>query len=92
MGFLAEDRMLFRHEWGTPTYDEQLARARRADVDEERGSSSSMTVIDLGAAKKGTSSNQKNNPALYWIDNWILRQLYKLFNLHKRCIAGSIKQ
>ncbi|EHK42371.1 hypothetical protein TRIATDRAFT_224078 [Trichoderma atroviride IMI 206040] len=62
MGFLAEDRMLFRHEWGTPTYDEQLARARRADVDEERGSSSSRTVIDLGAARKAHLAAKKTIP------------------------------
>ncbi|KAL7917371.1 CrcB-like domain-containing protein [Trichoderma austrokoningii] len=62
MGFLAEDRMLFRHEWGTPTYDEQLARARRAEVDEERGSSSSMTVIDLSAAKKAHLATKKTIP------------------------------
>ncbi|UKZ91469.1 uncharacterized protein TrAFT101_006447 [Trichoderma asperellum] len=62
MGFLAEDRMLFRHEWGTPTYDEQLAQARRAEVDEESGSSSSMTVIDLIAAKKAHLSTKKTIP------------------------------
>ncbi|KAH8130356.1 hypothetical protein FP744_10001193 [Trichoderma asperellum] len=63
MGFLAEDRMLFRHEWGTPTYDEQLAQARRAtEVDEESGSSSSVTVIDLIAAKKAHLSTKKTIP------------------------------
>lgn len=62
MGFLAEDRMLFRHEWGIPTYDEQLARARRAEVDEESGSNSSMTVIDLSAAKKAHLSTKKTIP------------------------------
>ncbi|KAL6885727.1 CrcB-like domain-containing protein [Trichoderma evansii] len=62
MGFLAEDRMLFLHEWGTPTYDEQLTRARRAEVDEESGSGSSMTVIDLSAAKKAHLSTKKTIP------------------------------
>ncbi|KAL7932564.1 CrcB-like domain-containing protein [Trichoderma chlorosporum] len=62
MGFLAEDRMLFRHEWGTPPYDEQLTRARRSEMDEESGSSSSMTVIDLSAAKKAHLSTKKTIP------------------------------
>lgn len=62
LGFLAEDRMLFRHEWGSATYDEQLARARRAETDEESGSISSMTVIDLNAAKKAHLSTKKTIP------------------------------
>lgn len=61
MGFLAEDRMLFRHEWGTPTYDEQLTRAR-AEVDEENGSSSPVTATDLIAAKKAHLSTKKTIP------------------------------
>ncbi|KAI0481078.1 CrcB-like protein-domain-containing protein [Xylariaceae sp. FL0804] len=42
LGFLAEDRMLFRFEWGTPTYDQLLRRARRRDV-ESAGSGSTST-------------------------------------------------
>lgn len=62
MGFLTEDRMLFRHEWGILTYDEQLARARRAEMGEGSGSSSSRTVIDLSAAKKAHPSTKKTVP------------------------------
>ncbi|EHK21897.1 uncharacterized protein TRIVIDRAFT_222639 [Trichoderma virens Gv29-8] len=62
MAFLAEDRMLFRHEWGTATYDEQLARARRSEMDEESGSSSSTTVMDLSEAKKAQLSTKKTIP------------------------------
>lgn len=62
MGFLTEGRMLFQHEWGILTYDEQLARARRAEMGEGSGSSSSRTVIDLSAAKKAHPSTQKTVP------------------------------
>ncbi|PNY27518.1 Membrane protein [Tolypocladium capitatum] len=56
MGFLAEDRMLFRHERGTPTYDQQLARAKR---DEEAGSASG---VDLAAAKRAHVATKKTMP------------------------------
>ncbi|KND89028.1 membrane protein [Tolypocladium ophioglossoides CBS 100239] len=57
MGFLAEDRMLFRHELGTPTYDQQLARAKRDD--EETGSGSG---VDLAAAKRAHVATKKTIP------------------------------
>lgn len=58
MGFLAEDRMLFRHEWGTPTYDQQLERAKRDD--EETGSGSGG--VDLAAAKRAHVAAKKTIP------------------------------
>jgi fluoride exporter len=59
MGFLAEDRMLFRHEWGTPTYEHQIQRARQ---DEESGSSSGPRAVDLAAAKKAHLATKKTIP------------------------------
>ncbi|KAM3456168.1 hypothetical protein NHJ6243_008253 [Beauveria neobassiana] len=72
MGFLVEDRKLFRHEWGTPAYDQALQRARRAKAaaDEEnagraRSSSSnisSSSSIGLAAAKKAHLATKKTIP------------------------------
>lgn len=65
MGFLAEDRMLFRHEWGTPTYDHQIQKARQ---DEESGggsgsgSSGRQPAVDLAAAKKAHLATKKTIP------------------------------
>lgn len=62
MGFLAEDRMLFRHEWGTPTYEHQIQKAKR---DEESGGSSGddrKPAVDLAAAKKAHLATKKTIP------------------------------
>ncbi|OAA74730.1 CrcB-like protein [Akanthomyces lecanii RCEF 1005] len=60
MGFLTEDRKLFRHEWGaTSTYDQLLRRARAAKTDnndEKRAS------IDLAAAKRAHLATKKTIP------------------------------
>lgn len=61
MGFLSEDRMLFKEEWGTPTYDQQLKKARQRAIDEEGGSGSDH-VIDLQAAKKAHAATKKTIP------------------------------
>lgn len=58
MGFLTEDRKLFRHEWGTPTYHDLLQRAR-AKADEEAARSS---AVDLAAAKKVHLTTKKTIP------------------------------
>ncbi|KAI4868437.1 CrcB-like protein-domain-containing protein [Hypoxylon rubiginosum] len=67
MGFLAEDRMLFRFEWGTPTYELQLLRARENGLDEEDdagGSAGSKraAAVDLAAAKKAHMATKKTIP------------------------------
>lgn len=62
MGFLAEDRMLFRHEWGSATYDKLLARAKVRNSDEETGSGSGSGSVDLAAAKKAHLSVKKTIP------------------------------
>ncbi|KAI1456707.1 CrcB-like protein-domain-containing protein [Annulohypoxylon moriforme] len=63
LGFLAEDRMLFRFEWGTPTYELQLLRAKEYELNEETGESSSDRVaIDLAAAKKAHVATKKTIP------------------------------
>ncbi|KAI0880783.1 CrcB-like protein-domain-containing protein [Annulohypoxylon maeteangense] len=63
LGFLAEDRMLFRFEWGTPTYELQLLRAKESELNEETGESSSGRVtIDLAAAKKAHMATKKTIP------------------------------
>ncbi|KAE8441783.1 hypothetical protein EG329_004295 [Mollisiaceae sp. DMI_Dod_QoI] len=61
MGFLSEDRMLFKEEWGTPVYHQQLEKAKQQSQDEESGSSSEQ-VIDLAAAKKAHAATKKTIP------------------------------
>jgi CrcB protein len=61
MGFLSEDRMLFKEEWGTPTYDQQVEKAREQGQDEESGSGSDQG-IDLQAAKKAHVATKKTIP------------------------------
>lgn len=63
MGFLSEDRMLFRFEWGTPTYENQLREAREKSRGEEGGSGSSDTPnVDLAAARKAYMATKKTIP------------------------------
>ncbi|KAJ6783737.1 hypothetical protein PWT90_08626 [Aphanocladium album] len=59
MGFLVQDRKLFRQEWGTPIYHELLQRARAKTGDEETAERSS---IDLAAAKKAHLATKKTIP------------------------------
>ena len=59
MGFLSEDRMLFKHEWGTPTYDQEVQKAKEQAKDEEGGSGH---TVDLRAAKKAHSATKKTIP------------------------------
>ncbi|PVH89667.1 hypothetical protein DL98DRAFT_401679 [Cadophora sp. DSE1049] len=61
MGFLSEDRMLFKDEWGTPTYHQQIQRAKKQKQDEESGSGSEQSV-DLQAAKKAHAATKKTIP------------------------------
>ena len=66
MGFLAEDRMLFRQEWGVPTYAEELKKAREeSGKDEESGGSQrsdSAAAANLAAAKKAYAATKKTIP------------------------------
>lgn len=62
MGFLTEDRKLFRFEWGTPTYHQAIERARAKARDEEEGSGSSYVLVDLMAAKKAHLATKKTIP------------------------------
>lgn len=63
MGFLAEDRKLFRNEWGTPTYHQQIQKAARDQQQQESSSSSgSRSSIDLPAAKKAHLAVKKTIP------------------------------
>lgn len=55
-GFLTEDRMLFREEWGTPKYHQEIEKAKRQDGDEEKGK------VDLAAAKKAHTATKKTIP------------------------------
>ncbi|KAH7342745.1 CrcB-like protein-domain-containing protein [Rhexocercosporidium sp. MPI-PUGE-AT-0058] len=61
MGFLSEDRMLFRNEWGTPTYHQQIQKAKKRKQDEETGSGSDQS-LDLQAAKKAHAATKKTIP------------------------------
>lgn len=65
MGILAEDRMLFSHEWGVPTYAEELRRAKeKSGKDEESGGSNSESAAaaNLAAAKKAYTATKKTIP------------------------------
>lgn len=61
MGFLSEDRMLFKEEWGTPTYHQEVERARQQGLDEESGSNSDQAV-DLEAAKQVHNATKRTIP------------------------------
>lgn len=58
MGFLVEDRKLFLHEWGSPTYHEQILMQETGEncTDSERG------PVDLNGAKKAFMSTKKSIP------------------------------
>ncbi len=61
IGFLAEDRMLFKEEWGTPTFAQQLENSKQQD--EETGSGSDgANGVDLQAAKKAHMATKKTIP------------------------------
>lgn len=63
MGFLAEDRMLFLWEWGTPTYKNEVRRAQQTAKDEESGQSNgTAAAVDLAAAKKAHVAAKKTIP------------------------------
>ncbi|KAJ4115160.1 hypothetical protein NW765_011795 [Fusarium oxysporum] len=62
MGFLAEDRMLFRHEWGEGTYykEENLSPETSGTVSDDTAKDQGTT--DLGAVKKAHLSVKKTLP------------------------------
>ena len=62
LGFLAEDRMLFRHEWGGPINDEGITLGEQRQNDENGGSISESNDIDLAAAKKSHDAIKKTIP------------------------------
>jgi CrcB protein len=62
MGILSEDRMLFKEEWGTPTYRQDIERARQQGCDGEHGSSEPEPTIDLQVAKKEHVALKKTIP------------------------------
>jgi fluoride ion exporter CrcB/FEX len=63
MGFLAEDRKLFRNEWGTPTYDDVIKRATQKRSEGEDGfGSSQQKEVDLAAAKRAHLATKKTIP------------------------------
>jgi CrcB protein len=59
MGFLTEDRMLFKEEWGTPTYHLAIKKARENMNDEE---SSPDNGVNLHAAKIAHAATKKTIP------------------------------
>lgn len=61
IGFLSEDRKLFRHELGVSTIDQKLARAKKKD-DEEGGLGLEEEVVDLVEAKKAHMAMKKTIP------------------------------
>lgn len=61
MGFLSEDRMLFKEEWGTGHYHQKIQEAKKRAKDEE-SASGSEDVVDLEAAKKAHLATKKTLP------------------------------
>lgn len=62
MGFLSEDRMLFKEEWGVATYDQVVEKAQRQQARDEEGVLGSEETIDLQAAKKEHMATKKTIP------------------------------
>ncbi|KAM0158319.1 hypothetical protein ACHAPG_004202 [Botrytis cinerea] len=63
MGFLGEDRMLFREEWGTATYHRKIQEWKAKVKDEENPSSPAGEQIPgLQAAKKAHAATKKTIP------------------------------
>ncbi|KAI9649329.1 hypothetical protein NHQ30_001901 [Ciborinia camelliae] len=64
MGFLSEDRMLFKEEWGTAVYHQKIQEWKAKVKDEENGSGSSGVeqASDLQAAKKAHAATKKTIP------------------------------
>ncbi|RYO85599.1 hypothetical protein DL766_004705 [Monosporascus sp. MC13-8B] len=63
LGFLSEDRRLFRHEWGVPTYDQHISGAKQQNADEGSGESlSAQPAGDLPAAKRAHMATKKTIP------------------------------
>lgn len=60
-GFLSEDRKLFRDEWGAPTYEQQIQKAKHDD-ECGGGSGSDQAAVDLTAAKKAHLATKKTIP------------------------------
>ncbi|KAJ3941555.1 uncharacterized protein N0V96_008267 [Colletotrichum fioriniae] len=58
MGFLIEDRKLFKQEWGTPNYHREITKARRRGQRADDSAASS----DLAAAKKAHLATKKTIP------------------------------
>ncbi|KAH8646999.1 CrcB-like protein-domain-containing protein [Tricladium varicosporioides] len=55
MGFLMEDRMLFKEEWGVPVYDYELQKVKKLTGDKHLSA-------DLAAAKKAHGATKKTIP------------------------------
>ncbi|KAB8296039.1 hypothetical protein EYC80_008848 [Monilinia laxa] len=64
MGFLSEDRMLFKEEWGIATYHQKIQKWKAKVKDEENGPGSSPAeqIPDLQAAKKAHAAAKKTIP------------------------------
>lgn len=60
MGFLSEDRKLFRAEWGTPVYAQHIEKSKQDG--ESGGSGSDQGTVDLAAAKKAHLATKKTIP------------------------------
>ncbi|KAI5860615.1 CrcB-like protein-domain-containing protein [Durotheca rogersii] len=64
LGFLAEDRMLFRFEWGDPAYEKQLLKVQGNGAGAGAGAENAdeEAVVDLAAAKKAHMATKKTIP------------------------------
>jgi fluoride exporter len=62
MGFLAEERMLFRFDWGTPPLEMEMQRGNESAIDDEESGSSDRNAADMAAAKKAYLATKKTIP------------------------------
>lgn len=62
MGFLLEDRKLFLHEWGSPTYHQTLMEARQQRNNAEHGRQTEQDNVDLSAARAAFMTTKKSIP------------------------------
>ncbi|RSL95951.1 hypothetical protein CEP52_011777 [Fusarium oligoseptatum] len=92
MGFLAEDRKLFRNEWGNATYDEAIKQAKQKRKDEEDGSSSSQQKdVDLKAAKKAHLAMKKTIPLYIGLATGFCGSFYYVFELYQGYVSCLVE-
>ena len=83
MGFLYEDRVLFRRECSTPTYDQDVQEGRSTET-RRREQQIKLASRDCGfdGSEDGPRSSEKNHSPLHWPGHWLLRLVDVVLELH----------